>query len=580
MTSIWLFALSLVAAADPVPSSEEPGWLDRLRVGHWVEVRGELGSGGFVATRVEARKPRREARIWGTAEAGLRAGELKILGTRIEITPTTKWRGGSRITALGQRVRVRGHLSSLRVFLAERVEVREAGVERIEGRIDALRKTEDGGLALEILGFQVRVPPEARQRTEAPFERLPRILPRPLESSAADVADNDDLLGEGFQLGAQAHVALRQDVNYNSRRNFELDERDDTDIDDQDDRDDASHNLRARLTWAPSSRLSGLLDVRHRWRHRELRGDFSETDSRTRLGEAYVLARDLAGFDLQIGRQDFDEPREWLYDQNLDALRISRRIADVDVELSLSTTLDDGSSRDRAATNSILYVSNRYGPRHVAGYVVHRNFGDGRSETQTHVGARYVGTLSRHTRGWLELSRLEGDRQGASFSGWGGDLGVSWVAAAAHRLTLTAGYAYGSGNRDGRGFRQTGLQDNNTRVGGVTAVRYYGELFDPELANLRIATLGVGGRLTQRTSIEVLAHRYWQDVASTRILNSNLDSRPNGVDRDLGWETDLVVGLRLQRWDFELVLAHFSRGSAFGEGDDATSLNAQIRFRY
>ena len=154
------------------------------------------------------------------------------------------------------------------------------------------------------------------------------------------------------------------------------------------------------------------------------------------------------------------------------------------------------------------------------------------------------------------------------------------------RWFLTAGWAYGEGDgdlRDGsdNNFRQTGLQDNNGRFGGVTSFRYYGELVDPELANLHIGTLGLGYRITRRSSLDLVGHYYRQDQPARRLIDSDLDKRANGVDRELGWEVDAILGWRPQRaWDFEVVLAWFSPGEAFENADDAWLSKAQVRYRY
>ena len=104
-------------------------------------------------------------------------------------------------------------------------------------------------------------------------------------------------------------------------------------------------------------------------------------------------------------------------------------------------------------------------------------------------------------------------------------------------IRLIAAYAWGSGeqgnDRDGT-FRQTGLQDNDAVLSGVTSFRYYGELLDPELANLHILTAGIGGRLSRNVSLELVGHRYRQDVATRTIFGDKLDRRPSGLDTDIG----------------------------------------------
>ncbi len=78
-----------------------------------------------------------------------------------------------------------------------------------------------------------------------------------------------------------------------------------------------------------------------------------------------------------------------------------------------------------------------------------------------------------------------------------------------HKLkpSVTLGYALGSGDDAStsdvdESFRQTGLQDNSAKFNGVTRLKYYGEVLNPELSNLSVLTAGVGIRPSPRSSID------------------------------------------------------------------------------
>ena len=169
--------------------------------------------------------------------------------------------------------------------------------------------------------------------------------------------------------------------------------------------------------------------------------------------------------------------------------------------------------------------------------------------------------------------------------GWGFDLGTTWTPGALDPFALTLGYALGSGDTSPEGtdqtFRQTGFQDNNGKFDGVTSFRYYGELMDPELANLAISTVGLGIRLALRTSLDLVYHQYRQDEPFPRLINAELDRRPDGIHRDLGWEIDLILGSRnWTSWDFEVVAAYFAPGDAFPDAESATLGKLQARYRF
>lgn len=179
---------------------------------------------------------------------------------------------------------------------------------------------------------------------------------------------------------------------------------------------------------------------------------------------------------------------------------------------------------------------------------------------------------------------MSGSRGSISLGGWGLDIGTT--RSLGERWYLTAAWAFGQGDdktsdgTDGN-FRQTRMQDNNSKFGGVTSFRYYGELVDPELANMHIGTLGIGFRFTPKGSIDLVGHYYRQDKAVRKILDSDIDQKPNGIDRELGWEVDAIIGWRpVRSWDFELVVGWFRPGKAFRRNDDAWVTKLQARYRY
>jgi len=59
-------------------------------------------------------------------------------------------------------------------------------------------------------------------------------------------------------------------------------------------------------------------------------------------------------------------------------------------------------------------------------------------------------------------------------------------------------------------------------------------------------------------------HRYWQNVASTRVRRWALDRDPDGIDRGLGDEVDVIVAWKpSRRWKVEINLGIFLPGDAF-----------------
>jgi len=140
------------------------------------------------------------------------------------------------------------------------------------------------------------------------------------------------------------------------------------------------------------------------------------------------------------------------------------------------------------------------------------------------------------------------------------------------RPSLTAAYARGS-----EGFRQTGLQENKMRFGGVKRWQRYGELVQPELANLEVISLGAGIRIAENSSLELLVHRLRQVRAAATQSGSRLSADPQGTSRALGTEVDLLLAIReSRRLEFTLKGSTFRPGSAFAPGRRASARSLEI----
>jgi alginate production protein len=283
---------------------------------------------------------------------------------------------------------------------------------------------------------------------------------------------------------------------------------------------------------------------------------------------AYALWRPRPLAALQIGRQDFDEPREWLYDENLDGIRFRIARGRWRAEASASTRWATLSNRLRDRTNWILVVGREMRRAWVAeGYVISRPRRGATDDHPTWVGLRSHGRLRSGKYHWLELSALRGTRLGEPMSSWAFDAGLRLRLVNRIRLEVTGGWAYGSGGPNPRDrFFQTGFQDNNAKFGGVTSFKYYGELLDPELSNLSIRTAGAGFRPSRSSSIDFVYHDYRQPHPEQRLFGTSLESGPQGTEGDVGREWDVIIGFEeIAGVDLEYVYAEFDPGAAFDE---------------
>jgi hypothetical protein len=156
--------------------------------------------------------------------------------------------------------------------------------------------------------------------------------------------------------------------------------------------------------------------------------------------------------------------------------------------------------------------------------------------------------------------------------GIGLDIGFSWKSAE-EDWGWAISYARGSGEVSGderKHFIQPSISDNKGKIFGESRYRLYGELVNPELTNLQIISGFSGWRLTDQFWLEAAYHYYRQLEANDELSASALLGSPNGRDKDIGQELDLVLA---GQWDdtqqLQLILSGFAGGSAFDDVTDS-----------
>lgn len=325
---------------------------------------------------------------------------------------------------------------------------------------------------------------------------------------------------------------------------------------------------------------------------------------------------------LQVGRQNYEESREWWWDEDLDSIRVyySRPFWHFELgvaqRLGAISTKEDNIDPEQKDVLRVLAHSNwNWAARQeLAFFFLHQ---EDYSETEslgqlvedddridpvdgdlTWVGLRSTGKWDTDHAGdfeyWTDTAWVGGKETLLEFddatdetqrvseitkrsiSGWALDVGLTWEIPLSWQPALTIGYARGS-----REFRQTGLQGNNDKFTGVDRFRYYGELLRPELANLQIWTFALGFPLLEDTSVELLYHFYQQVDAQDFVRDTRISADPTGRSRSLGHELDLVVGI--EEWEnleIEFVAAVFRAESAFGSFAGNTAVNVVLKMDY
>ena len=312
----------------------------------------------------------------------------------------------------------------------------------------------------------------------------------------------------------------------------------------------------------------------------------NEFEDQPQLEEAFA---DIPGFlfpqiNLRFGRQQFFESRRWLFSEELDSIRFLIDLSPISFDFSLSTQLD-----------FISYASFQFAEKaSIAGYVIVRNEKPIENESPIWTGLRSFGKIKKKKatiKYWIEGSYVAGKVHPAlgskTIEGFAFDLGGTYIFKKQPlKPALTFGYAFGSGdNNPGDGvdhnFRQTGLQSNKSKFGGVTNFEYYGVALDPELSNLHIITAGFGVRPLKRTSVDIVYHYYLQHKPSIMVRDFDLKADPTGLDRNLGQEIDLIVGYKgIKNTKLRLKSGYFIPSRGFAENDNAFRCIFDIKFAF
>ncbi len=332
--------------------------------------------------------------------------------------------------------------------------------------------------------------------------------------------------------------------------------------------------------------------------YKEGRGK-TEDSTRLYLKNGYIIFRDFMSpsLRLQIGRQRFKDFREWVYDDNLDAIRLIYEIDRLELHLSYSSNVfDPGDAKDKIK-NIILYGTYQAWKKDQAAFYIVDRHGDDPDlnptaprTALTFVGVSWKGKSIKNQRYWLEAASVTGEEGGKNVRGYGFDVG--WTSRFKYRFrpAFTIGYAYGSGdadpddNRDTT-FRQTGLQDNAAKLSGRVKAEQYGEIFEPELSNLMVSTFSFGLRPIEKGSLELVYHHFQQvwtlQNGENELRNVGIRPNPSGESRHLGDEIDLYLGWALSEdLRIEAITGVFIPGSAFPNSDAAYLGKIEVEYAF
>ncbi|HBS34126.1 MAG TPA: hypothetical protein DEA50_03475 [Parvularcula sp.] len=470
----------------------------------------------------------------------------------------------------------------------------------------------------------VRPPIEAESGREVTSRDLGRVL----GVSNDDVRPEDQLeislFGAPLTIGGEIEAATL------SQSNLDLDRGAD------DYRLRAAPELKFEALYLPSENFAAFVQAKSFLTSEVIDADGSDdTEGGARLDQAWVFFSEIFGLhaSLQLGRQKFQDRREWWWDDDIEAARLHFSqgklfgFIAVAEELWSADTLEPLEPADKDKRNILGNLAYQIDPKkllelfflntndHSDGYapgeLVLEDAIDDADADLTWLGLRYRGRHKISGVGKVyfnaDLARVAGTETLTSFDdpeddeifaataitqqkvrGWALDTSFNWELPFEFEPYLTLGYARGSADRnaaDGvdRNFRQTGLHGNNGKNRGISRFRYYGEVLRPDLSNLQVLTGAVGVPVGETFWIEALYHDYRQLTPATELSAARLDADPLGVDKSIGKEIDLVVSYEYQRrWEAELTFGAFRAGEAFGpaEGEWSTAVAFKLNYNF
>ena len=373
---------------------------------------------------------------------------------------------------------------------------------------------------------------------------------------------------KNFYAGAEIESDVEGEFNFNLDRE---DDEDEVEID---------TNLQLNLLYDNSEKLRGYLELEVSHRHFFVTPSSNQPELNFKVKEANVsILNSERSAGITIGRMNISDERSWLFDTDLDGIQLAWKSETTAIEflfaredlLRINPFAEYGESEPNYYHLRLYSRPNESILTSI--YGIHQQSSTSTETDLTWIGTSATGNIDSSFDFWLDSAFVLGTEDGRKVEGYGFDLGFTREFEDHNfRPRLTAAIAFGSGD-DGQGtdnaFRQTGLQSNNDRFGGRKSFRYYGEVLDPELSNLQILTIGGGVHLSEKATLDVIYHRYYQHFASDEIRDSNLDADPSGNSRHLGDEFDIVVGFReLEKIDLDLIFGVFLPGSAFEDNND------------
>lgn len=587
-TTIWLITLLVIIL---VPCLTWSGSQTKLKEGDGVEISGNWDQKGiFVAKSVEKLPEARRPKLRGTiTKLSSRDSSVFLFGTKIYVDVKTLFSargtatGGFQELKVGMRIEVTCQFTEKGLWWARKIDWGPVKAsDKIKGTITRLAFDNQPPDTIEISGLKILV----TENTD--LYGSTRYIEKELFTNLA--SDEGAVNFPHFKLGNQFLFSgdYRQTTRFENRYTLSEVQKDDYR------ETEPAIRLEAAGNWSPE--LQGFLQLRFRKKYAF--GTFpyrpssiESTQVEFQAIQAYLVVRAPAGRKVALvaGKQRLRDHREWLFDEYLDAVRLYvYETKPVFLEATFIPSLFPFQDKKFKTWDDLL-LRIRYLPdtRNEANLFFLRRWDSSlRNREPVYWGFSYYGRPKRFVTGWFLASLLRGTDKQRQQEAFAFDVGASFaVVNSTIRPSFTIGYAIGSGDKVkgdafSQEFRQTGYEDNSGRFGGFSNFQYYGEVLNPELANIQILTVGAGLQPHQLVSVDAIFHAFQQHRPKSDLqLESNgllsPPVLPSGTDQNLGRELDFILGIQKiwQRLNIAYIFGLFNPGPALSPRTDNAILN-------
>jgi len=289
------------------------------------------------------------------------------------------------------------------------------------------------------------------------------------------------------------------------------------------------------------------------------------TNKKLHIKEAVVAHKLTETSTISAGRMRFSDARKWMTDAAVDGVHYGFKTDDLVLDLAVVA-----GTRDNDGAYALAHVSRYTKDRALGGYAILESR---EGEERAHLAAYWANKPSDTLSYTLNAGVVLGDGAHGQSVGFAADARViKKLGDHEWNPQLTLGLAAGS-----KGFQQTELHSNKTYDYGQTQFNRYGYVYQPELTNMAVATVGVGIRPSRMFSLDVTAHAYAQVEKMAGMPAARVSGETNGKSALLGAELSVVGAWRPTRKSkFEIGLSAFLPGPAYENRGTATQAYARL----